>query len=65
MKVLSTQQVADRLGVSRPTVYIWIQANMFPNAYQKSPQRKSPWVVPEEDVIAFEKNRHQPVSATP
>ena len=65
MKAYTTQQVADRLGVSRPSVYLWIQAKMFPNAFRKSPQPNSPWMVPEEDLIEFEKRRHHPVSATP
>lgn len=63
MKVLTVTQVADRLGVSRQSIHDWIQEGLFPNAYRKSPRPQSTFLIPEEDVIAFERKRQQAVSA--
>lgn len=56
-KLLTSTQAADRLGVSRITIYEWIKAGFFPHAYQLSEQRQSPYRIPESDVIAIENRR--------
>ena len=53
-RLLRTIEIADRFGVSQVTIQRWIQAGFFPNAYKTGPYKKSPYVIPEDDVIAFE-----------
>jgi excisionase family DNA binding protein len=53
---LSTDDVADRLGVDRATVARWIRKGQFPNAFKKGPAINSPYVIPESDVDAFVKS---------
>ncbi len=57
-KVLSTGQVAERLGVDPRTVQRWVAAGRFPGAYRLDPDAKqSPYVIPSSDVTAFEARR--------
>jgi excisionase family DNA binding protein len=60
MKNYSVKEVAERFGASKLTVYRWLQAGHFPNAYKLTPGGKtSPYRIPEGDVLAFEeKQRH-------
>ena len=52
--LLRTKEVAQRLGVTSVTVTRWINRGHFPNAYKLGPYSKSPFVIPETDVISFE-----------
>lgn len=52
--VLKVSELADRLGVERTTVIRWINDGHFPGAYKIGPSVNSPFVIPMEDVIAFE-----------
>ena len=56
-KLLTSTQAAERLGVSRITIYEWIKAGLFPHAYQLSELKQSPYRIPERDVIAIEQKR--------
>jgi excisionase family DNA binding protein len=57
-KMLSTSQVAERLGVNARTVQRWAAAGRFPGAYRLDPDaKKSPYLIPEGDVEAFEERR--------
>ncbi len=63
--MLSTADVAERLQVHQTTVQGWVRQKHFPNAYKIGPGKNSPYVIPESDVIAFEKNvRQQTQQAT-
>jgi excisionase family DNA binding protein len=63
-KLYSSTQAAARLGVSRVTVYNWVEAGMFPHAYRLSGGEKSPLRIPESDIKAFEAKRQpQPQQA--
>ena len=66
MKLYSTKEVANRLGVTSRAIQDWIQQNKFPNAYKLNPDgRTSPYRIPEKDVVAFEEKRHgRPLTAT-
>lgn len=61
MKLLTTKEVADRLGVTPRAVQKWIGQGKFPNAYKLDPDgATSPYRVPENDVVSFEERRiHQ------
>ena len=56
-KLYSSTQAAERLGVSRVTVYNWVEAGYFPHAYRLSGGEKSPLRIPESDLKAFEDKR--------
>jgi len=53
-RLLRTKEVAARLGVTSVTITRWINKGHFPNAYKLGPYRKSPFVIPESDVLDFE-----------
>lgn len=55
---ISVPDAAERLGVDRVTVWRWVQAGEFPNAYRLNPNNpRSPYRIPEEDITAFEEKR--------
>lgn len=56
-KLLNTREVAERLHVSLMTIHRWIDRGEFPQARRKSPVANSPYMIPESDVIAFERRR--------
>ena len=63
--MLSTKQVAERLGVDITTVIQWIKQGRFPNVFKVNPfGLTSPYRIPEKDILAFEEQRHKhsPVS---
>jgi len=60
-KEFTATQVAERFGVDVGTVYLWLKAGLFPNAYRKAPIPRSPYIIPESDVLSFEKRRHESV----
>ena len=50
MEMLRTKIVAERLGVTRKTVWNMIQRGAFPNARKVDPGAKSLILIPETDV---------------
>jgi len=58
-KLLSTAEVATRLGVHQTTVQLWIRKGHFPNAYKLGLGKNSPYIIPESDIVAFEEKRRQ------
>ena len=56
-KRYSTAEAAERLGVTPRTVVRWYNLREFPNARPKSPTPRSPIVIPESDIVAFEQRR--------
>lgn len=54
----STQEVAERLGVSQRAVQEYYKRGHFPNAHKLDPTRvNSPLRIPEEDLLRFEELR--------
>lgn len=49
--VLSTQEVAETLGVTPQTVRNYIRAGLFPGA--RKPLKASHWLIPSKAVTAF------------
>jgi transposase-like protein len=60
---LTVAEIAKRFDVHISTVHVWIRAGHFPNARRKGPGKKSPFVVPESDVIALERKLEKPVTS--
>ncbi|MFO7537575.1 MAG: helix-turn-helix domain-containing protein [Chloroflexota bacterium] len=60
-KWLTTTEVAERLNATSQAVRDWIRAKQFPNARPKSPVPRSPFEIPESDVLAFEERRRQSI----
>jgi excisionase family DNA binding protein len=54
-KMLTTSEVADRLGVAGSSVRIWLRAGRFPHAKSEETPRGKVWYIPESDVDGFEK----------
>lgn len=52
---LSVALAAARFGVSTRTIQRWVAAGHFPGAYKLSPGLRSPFVIPLDDVLAYEK----------
>lgn len=59
-KYLRTREVAERLGVTRKTVWNMIQRGSFPSARKIDPGAKSVFVISESDVVAVEKKNEKP-----
>jgi excisionase family DNA binding protein len=57
-QIYSVTEVAERLGVSIPTILLWLRDGIFPHAFKLNPRRKSsPYRIPESDIVAFEQER--------
>jgi excisionase family DNA binding protein len=54
-KFLTAAEVAARLGVHSRTVRRLIERGEFPNAFRLGEAVKAPYVIPEPDLIAYEK----------
>jgi excisionase family DNA binding protein len=58
VKLHTTREAAERLGVTSRTIQNWITQGLFPNAFKLNPRGKtSPYCIPEEDIEAFEEER--------
>ena len=54
--LLTTAEVAQRLGVAVRTVQAWCRAGRFPHAVQVGAGgHGSPWVIPEADLATFQR----------
>lgn len=51
--MLTTSQVAERLGVGRSTVNLWCRLGKFPNAEARQEVIGNVWYVPESDLVDF------------
>lgn len=52
-EMLTTSQVAERLGVGRSTVNLWCRQGKFPNAEARQEVIGNVWYVPEGDLEGF------------
>jgi excisionase family DNA binding protein len=52
-EMLTTSQVAERLGVGRSTVNLWCRQGRFPNAEARKEVIGNVWYVPESDLADF------------
>jgi excisionase family DNA binding protein len=52
-EMLTTTQVAERLGVGRSTVNLWCRQGKFPNAEARQEVIGNVWYVPESDLEGF------------
>ncbi len=52
-EMLTTSQVAARLGVGRSTVNLWCRQGKFPNAEARKEVIGNVWYVPESDLEGF------------
>ena len=52
-KVLTTKEVAEKVGVKQITVRVWCEKGIFKNAFKEESPRGPYWVIPEEDLKNF------------
>jgi excisionase family DNA binding protein len=52
-EMLTTSQVAERLGVGRSTVNLWCRQGKFPNAEARAEVIGNVWYVPASDLENF------------
>jgi excisionase family DNA binding protein len=52
-EMLTTSQVAERLGVGRSTVNLWCRQGKFPNAEARAEVIGNVWYVPASDLEKF------------
>jgi excisionase family DNA binding protein len=52
-EMLTTSQVAERLGVGRSTVNLWCRQGKFPNAEARAEVIGNVWYVPAKDLENF------------
>jgi excisionase family DNA binding protein len=55
MKMLTTSQAAERLGVGQSTVNLWCRQGRFPNAERVATPQGGYWTIPEGDLRGFKK----------
>ncbi len=53
MKMLTTSEVAERLGVAQVTVNVWCLKGKFPHAVREETGRGPLWTIPENDLTNF------------
>lgn len=53
-RFLNIQQVLDRVGASRSSVYAWMNLGLFPRSRQLGPRRKA-WL--ESEIASWIENR--------
>jgi len=54
---LTPDQAAERFDVTGKTIRRWIHLGYFPNAYQLSTAKRSPYRIPMDDIDAFDAAR--------
>ena len=60
--ILSTTEVAERLGVTRRTVTRLIERGEFPHARKIGKGNTSAYIIPEPDLLAYQKKLASPPS---
>lgn len=62
LRYLSVAEAAERLGIDRTTVFRWIQAGRFPDAFQEDGVAGGKrWLVPTRDVDRLMRQRGKEV----
>ena len=51
---LTTAEVAERLGIAKPTVTLWCRQGRFPNARHEETPFGSYWLIPAKDLKNFQ-----------
>lgn len=54
-KMLTVREVADKLDANPGTIRMWCINKTFPNAIHTDTFRGPVWLIPETDLIGFEK----------
>lgn len=54
-KYLKASEVAKRLGVKHVTVRAWLRKGLFPNARLEVNIAGKIWLIPEADLLSFQK----------
>ncbi len=54
-KMLTTKEVAERIGVKYPTVMLWIRENKLAGAMKETSPRGDYWLVPESSLAGIVK----------
>lgn len=52
-KLLTMEEVAAALQVTKRSVHTYLKANAFPNAFKTSPAPNARWRVPKSDLDAY------------
>jgi len=52
-ETLTSEEVAELLGVTEASINRWLKAGHFPNAWRINPYIRSRWRIPKSDVDAF------------
>jgi len=60
--IYTAKEAAEILGVSKPTLNLWILSGYFPNVYRLNPNKRSAYRIPKEDIQSFLEKRTQKVS---
>lgn len=64
--MLTTKEVAERIGVKYPTVMLWIRENKLAGAVKESTPRGDYWLVPESSLVGIVKRgQGRPKKAAP
>src|SRR5690349_16730555 len=64
-KMLTTKEVAEKIGVKYPTVMLWIRENKLAGAVKETSPRGDYWLVPESSLAGIVKRgQGRPKKAT-
>jgi hypothetical protein len=55
VKMLTTRETAEKLNADPGTIRMWCINGTFPNAKQEETPRGPVWLIPESDLIGFER----------
>ena len=53
--MLTTREVAERIGVKYPTVMLWLRENKLAGAVKESSPRGEYWLIPESSIAGIKK----------
>jgi excisionase family DNA binding protein len=54
-KMLTTKEVAERIGVKYTTVMLWLRENKLPGAVKEPSPRGEYWLIPEASIAGIQK----------
>lgn len=55
--MLTTREVAERIGVKYPTVMLWIKKERLPGAVKENSPRGAYWLIPESALVGIVKRK--------